>query len=329
MPKNILNEHILRLIRTKIELGRTLKQISAELGFKYDLILRTVKKIIDGKTDLEICNFSKRKSRRETTVLYSKLASIVDTDNLLNQTGMKFLLEKDNIIRSQPTISRSLKRMNISRKILSRVPSNKNSPRVLELRYSYARECELFSSENFVYLDETGFNLHTTTNYGYSLVNTKAFVNVVLNRGQNISLLAAISSREIVGFDIQQGAFNGDLLKVFIEQKLAPYFRINRTSVLVMDNCRFHHRADVINLLNEKRITYKFLPPYSPMLNPIEEFFAKIKANYKNIRPLSKNKNEIIRNLEHILSSGGFDLLAFYKHAEEYLQLALLRRHFI
>ncbi|KAF7684944.1 hypothetical protein CDIK_4307 [Cucumispora dikerogammari] len=104
---------------------------------------------------------------------------------------MKFLLEKDNIKRSRPTISKSLKRMNISRKSLSTVPSDRNSPRVIVLRYSYGRECELFSSENFAYLDETGFNLHTTTNYGYSLVNTKAFVNVVSNRGQNISLLAA------------------------------------------------------------------------------------------------------------------------------------------
>ena len=60
-----------------------------------------------------------------------------------------------------------------------------------------------------------------------------------------------------------------------------------------MDNCRFHHRFDVLRLLNGRKILYKFISPYSPQLNPIEEFFGALKVNYKVTRPKPFTKDEI------------------------------------
>ncbi|PVU90613.1 hypothetical protein BB561_004807, partial [Smittium simulii] len=59
-----------------------------------------------------------------------------------------------------------------------------------------------------------------------------------------------------------------------------PYFEKNPNAVLIMDNCRFHHRLDVKRVLIKKRIDFKFLTPYSPQLNSIEEVFGAIKARY-------------------------------------------------
>ena len=61
-------------------------------------------------------------------------------------------------------------------------------------------------------------------------------------------------------------------IKNFIENKLVSYFNQHKNSILIMDNCRFHHTQDVLKLLNQSGISYKFIPGYSPQLNPIEEF---------------------------------------------------------
>jgi transposase len=48
--------------------------------------------------------------------------------------------------------------------------------------------------------------------------------------------------------------------------------------VLVIDNASFHRSDRVEELCAEAGVILVYLPPYSPDLNPIEEFFAKLKA---------------------------------------------------
>lgn len=45
-----------------------------------------------------------------------------------------------------------------------------------------------------------------------------------------------------------------------------------------MDNMHSHHAKKVTQLFDDKNISYKFLPPYSPDLNPIEKMWSKMKA---------------------------------------------------
>jgi transposase len=49
-------------------------------------------------------------------------------------------------------------------------------------------------------------------------------------------------------------------------------------SVLVMDNASFHRSERIEQLCFNKGVKLVYLPPYSPDLNPIEEFFAELKA---------------------------------------------------
>lgn len=52
-------------------------------------------------------------------------------------------------------------------------------------------------------------------------------------------------------------------------------------SVLVRDNASFHRSARVAQLCEDSGVKLVFLPPYSPDLNPIEEFFAELKSFIK------------------------------------------------
>ena len=49
-----------------------------------------------------------------------------------------------------------------------------------------------------------------------------------------------------------------------------------------MDNCSIHHVEGIVDLIETTaQAKIVFLPPYSPDLMPLEEFFSKVKAFMK------------------------------------------------
>jgi transposase len=47
---------------------------------------------------------------------------------------------------------------------------------------------------------------------------------------------------------------------------------------IILDNVRFHHSLNVLECASRFEHQLIFLPPYSPMLNPIESLFGKWKT---------------------------------------------------
>jgi transposase len=81
---------------------------------------------------------------------------------------------------------------------------------------------------------------------------------------------------------VYQGSTDGDVFEEFIEQLLQhcrPYPEPH--SVLIMDNASFHHSDRILQMCRDAGVILLYLPPYSLDLNPIEEFFAELKAFIK------------------------------------------------
>ena len=51
----------------------------------------------------------------------------------------------------------------------------------------------------------------------------------------------------------------------------------NNNVVLVLDNVRFHHCAEIKTFLKSLNVEIMYFPAYSPDLNPIENVFSCIK----------------------------------------------------
>jgi transposase len=62
----------------------------------------------------------------------------------------------------------------------------------------------------------------------------------------------------------------------WVQQFLAP--TLHPGDVVVMDNLSSHKVAGVKAAIEKVGASLRYLPPYSPDLNPIEQFFAKLKA---------------------------------------------------
>ena len=52
----------------------------------------------------------------------------------------------------------------------------------------------------------------------------------------------------------------------------------HKGDIVVMDNMRSHHVKEVAETLHAAGIELRYLPPYSPDMNPIEMLWSKVKA---------------------------------------------------
>ncbi|KAF7692226.1 hypothetical protein CDIK_2431 [Cucumispora dikerogammari] len=185
------------------------------------------------------------KSRVNPAVIF-QITAIVQLDNSINQNRIALEFLESRVDISQSFISRTLKKMNYSRKELPFVPAESNTLRLMGLRQTCGKNLMHIFVERPVFLDETGFNLHSSENYGYSPVNTRGYSVVRANRDTSQSLMCAVDISGIIASDIITGAYDGDKFKIFIENELLPWFLNNQGSILIVDNCRFHHRAVVL-----------------------------------------------------------------------------------
>ena len=71
-------------------------------------------------------------------------------------------------------------------------------------------------------------------------------------------------------------AVNGDIFLAYIRQMLVPTLKPG--DIVVMDNLSSHKVAGVREAIEAVGAELRYLPPYSPDLNPIEQVFAKLKA---------------------------------------------------
>ena len=92
------------------------------------------------------------------------------------------------------------------------------------------------------------------------------------------------------------GGVDGSTFGCFICSLIAEYPEILEPSAkmcFVLDNCTIHHARILKNLRSFLKIF--FLPPYSPFLTPIEEFFGLVKHYYR--RNICENDKELSWNI--------------------------------
>ena len=120
-----------------------------------------------------------------------------------------------------------------------------------------------------------------------------------------------ISTLGIESWKIKKGSMKGGDLLGFLEMGLKE--RVDG-KVLVLDNARTHHTKDVKGRIKDLGMEGKWLPPYSPELNPIEEVFGWLKNRLRRTRIGNEMElREGIRKLELELKKIG--VLERYKHS--------------
>jgi transposase len=79
------------------------------------------------------------------------------------------------------------------------------------------------------------------------------------------------------------GPLDNVSFRAYVDQVLAPALRPG--DVVVLDNLALHKQPEVRASIEAVGATLRFLPPYSPDFNPIEQAFAKLKTFLRAARP--------------------------------------------
>jgi transposase len=84
----------------------------------------------------------------------------------------------------------------------------------------------------------------------------------------------------MIALDSFVGTCNGELFNTWLGTKAHPKFSAD--DMLIMDNALFHVRNEIVKIAKRHSCKVLFLPPYSPELDPIEHYWAHLKAGLKN-----------------------------------------------
>lgn len=119
--------------------------------------------------------------------------------------------------------------------------------------------------------------------YGRALRGQQVHDTVPRNRGRVTTMIGAMSAEGIVAMATIEAATDGEVFTAFVEQVLIPVLKPG--DILVWDNLGAHKLKSIRDRLASIGVSVVFLPPYSPDLNPIELFWAWLKAIIRRERP--------------------------------------------
>ena len=104
-------------------------------------------------------------------------------------------------------------------------------------------------------------------------------------------MIAALRGEGLGASAVFDGPIDNESFLAYVEQILVPTLRVG--DVVVLDNLAVHKQPDVRAAVEAAGAQLRFLPPYSPDFNPIEQAFAKLKAFLRAARP---------RTFDHVLA---------------------------
>ena len=140
---------------------------------------------------------------------------------------------------------------------------------------------ESYPQYKLYFVDECGIDEFLHREYAYSLRGEAVSTNISGRKYKRTNIVAAKCCDKIVAPLTYSGSTDSTLFEFWFENmllKACPEY-----SVFVMDNASFHRKTILKKMASKTNCEVLFLPPYSPNLNPIENFWAWLKQKLRSI----------------------------------------------
>jgi transposase len=98
---------------------------------------------------------------------------------------------------------------------------------------------------------------------------------------ETLTFVSALRHDGMVAPMLIEGPMNGELFLAYVEQFLVPTLKPDH--IVVADNLATHKVAGVVEAIEAAGATLRYLPQYSPDLNPIEMPFSKFKSYLRKL----------------------------------------------
>ncbi len=205
----------------------------------------------------------------------AEVLALIDEQPDLTLVETVTALRKRRIKTSRSSLWRFLDRHGITYK-KSLQAAERQRADVARARRRWIREQGMLDPARLVFIDETAVSTNMVRLRGRAPSGIRVIGAVPLGTWKTITFVAALRHNKMTAPMVVEGAMNGEMFLAYVEQCLVP--TLQRNDIVVMDNCRIHLVAGIREAIEKARATLRYLPKYSPDLNPIEMSYSKFKA---------------------------------------------------
>nr|WP_245784290.1 IS630 family transposase [Halomonas korlensis] len=149
-------------------------------------------------------------------------------------------------------------------------------PDVAQARRAWAAERPHLDTRRLVFVDETWANTQMSPRRGRSPRGQRCPGYVPYGHWKTTTFLCALRAEGLIAPLVLDGPINGRVFRAWVEQALAPMLGVG--DIVIMDNLGSHKVVGVREAIEARGAELRYLPPYSPDDNPIEQVFAKLKT---------------------------------------------------
>lgn len=127
-----------------------------------------------------------------------------------------------------------------------------------------------------IYIDESGFNLATARQYGWSEQGSRAIATRP-SQGANLTLILAVSvEKQVIAHQERFGSTDSAAFEAFVRHLLS---KLDTPHQIVMDNASIHKSIEIKQAIKDAGHTLIFQPPYTPEFNLCEWVFGLVKGH--------------------------------------------------
>ena len=133
-----------------------------------------------------------------------------------------------------------------------------------------------------VFIDETGLNTKMARLYGRAPRHERCVAAVPHGHWQTSTFIAALRHDGLGAPFLIEGAVNAEVFTAYLQEVLCP--ELKPDDIVILDNLSTHKIPRVAELIAGRGATVRYLPAYSPDLNPIEQLFARLKSFLRKMK---------------------------------------------
>lgn len=129
--------------------------------------------------------------------------------------------------------------------------------------------------EKLIFLDESGVTTRLTRLYARAAGGKRVHESAPEGNWKILTILGAMSSRVMVAAMTVEAATDREIFLTFLDEVRCP--ALQPGDVVIMDNLSSHKVHGVHERIERCQAELRYLPPYSPDLNPLEKAWSKLK----------------------------------------------------
>lgn len=166
---------------------------------------------------------------------------------------------------------------------------------------------------DLIFLDESGVDTAMVPRYARARHGQRAVDHAPAGHRRRLTVLGALGLGGLEAIMTVPRATNGAVFLAFVERVLLPALQGRPHPIVVMDNLSPHKSARVLAAFAAAGVEVRFLPSYSPDLNPIEPCWFKIKTALRTVA--ARTLDALVEALPAVLDTiTPGDALGWFRH---------------